>query len=157
MNIILEVAIGLFFVFLLFSLLVSAVNEAVFGHLTHLRSRVLEDSLHAILSKQPKGFSVWASLSRRFRSPPLASTDAFSENLLKHPLVQGLVVGNQRCPNYLPAETFVDAAFGTLLKLGAASSSPPSSGELDKVTITDLAAAVNGLSDDGAGCLESPE
>jgi hypothetical protein len=56
MNIILEVAIGLFFVFLLFSLLISAINEAIFGQLRHLRSRVLEDSLHAILSKKADGF-----------------------------------------------------------------------------------------------------
>jgi hypothetical protein len=47
---ILETAVGLVFVYLLFSLLVSAINEAVLGHLTHLRSRVLENGLKALLS-----------------------------------------------------------------------------------------------------------
>src|ERR1035438_1055971 len=49
---ILETAIGLVFVYLLFSLLISAINEAVLGHLTHLRSRVLENSLKALLSDE---------------------------------------------------------------------------------------------------------
>jgi len=150
MNTVLDVAIGLFFVFLLFSLFVNAINEAIFGHLTHLRSRVLEDSLHAILSKEAKDFPAWAWLRRGFKAPPSSGARVFSEDLLKHPLVQGLVVGRHRCPNYLPAETFVDAPLGTLLNLGTAQASPPGSPEFDRITISDLADAVNQLSDNQA-------
>lgn len=125
MNTILEVAIGLFFAFLLFSLLASAVNEAIFGHLTHLRSRVLEDCLHAILSKQARGFTVWRWLRRGFKAPTRRTAlGSFSEELLEHPLIQGLVVGNCHCPAYLPAETFADALVGTVLNLGTAQGSP---------------------------------
>jgi hypothetical protein len=157
MNMILEVAIGLAFVFLLFSLLVSAINEAIFGHLTHLRSRVLEDSLHAILSKQARGFSLWAwirkglgYIRRGFKPAPSVASNIFSEHLLDHPLVQGLAVTGRRCPSYLPAETFVDATIGTLLGLGTAPSSPPSSPGPITVSISDLSEAVDHLSDEHA-------
>jgi hypothetical protein len=68
MSTILELALGLVFVYLLFSLLVSAVNEAVFGHLTHLRARVLEDSLRAIISDNAKGFSASAWIGNKGRA-----------------------------------------------------------------------------------------
>jgi hypothetical protein len=150
MNAILEVAIGLLFVFLLFSLLVSAVNEAIFGHLTRLRARVLEDSLHALLSRRAKGFSVWAWIRRGFKAPPESGPGVFSEKLLKHPLVQGLVVGKHRCPNYLPAETFVDAALGTLLGLGTSTPNAPGAPVMIQAGISELASAVQNLSDDYA-------
>jgi hypothetical protein len=149
MNTILEIALGLVFVFLLFSLLVSAINEAVFGHLTHLRARVLEDSLYAILSRKAQGFSFLAWLRRGFKPPP-AGPGTFAAAFLQHPLVQGLAVGKSRCPAYLPAKTFVDAALGTLLNLGATQGSPPGALELDKICAADLANAVHQLSDDHA-------
>jgi hypothetical protein len=68
MTTILALALGLVFVYLLFSLLVSAVNEAVFGHLTHLRARVLEDSLRAIISDNAKGFSASALIGNTVRA-----------------------------------------------------------------------------------------
>src|SRR4051812_35771226 len=114
MSDILEVAVGLVFVYLLFSHFVSALNEAIFGHLTHLRSRVLEDSLHSILSGQARGFTAFSSVKRGFRAP-IRKAGSFSEALLAHPLVEGLAVGRQRCPSYLPGQTFVDAVIGTLL------------------------------------------
>ena len=49
---VLEVATGLGFVYLLFSLVVSAVNESVLGHLIHLRCHILEDGLRSLLSNQ---------------------------------------------------------------------------------------------------------
>ncbi|HLX68671.1 MAG TPA: hypothetical protein VKV04_03495 [Verrucomicrobiae bacterium] len=196
MNTILEVAIGLFFVFLLFSLLTSAINEAVFGQLRHLRSRVLEDSLHAILSEEGEGFSIWSDVRRvwiwaikmwrdnppefkpfwpfkwiwkmgcdriskvwnhlfekkalkEFRAVLENDSEKFSKRLLNHPLITGLTVGKERCPHYLPAETFVDAAMGTLLKLSSNStiaSSSPSIG----ITIEQLMEAVDDLKDEKA-------
>lgn len=168
MSTILELALALVFVYLLFSLVVSAVNEAVFGHLTHLRARVLEDSLRAIISDNAKGFSASACLLKvvaRFRkkwktrpspslivSPPTVSArlipseaQSFSEELLKHPLFQGLISGRARFPSYLPAETFADGVIGTLLDLGSASS-PPSVGP-NQITIAHIVDAVDRLDD----------
>lgn len=152
MNAILEVALGLLFVFLLFSLLVSVLNEAIFGHLTHLRARVLEDSLHAILSNKAKGFSVFSWISRLFRLKASESTgtpgltnEMFSKQLLGHPLVQGLAVGRRRCPSYLPAETFADAALGTLL--GAGDQASPPSAQVDEVKISMLSDEISRLPD----------
>jgi hypothetical protein len=150
MNTILEVAIGLFFVFLIFSLLVSAVNEAVFGHLSHLRSRVLENGIHEILSKRASGFSIRACIHRKLQSPPPSNGANFSEQLLKHPLIQGLAVGSQRCPSYIPGETFVDAAVGTLLNLGTEPTAPAASPPSSSATIQELMAAVHQLADDNA-------
>ncbi len=154
MSTILEVAIGLVFVFLLFSLLASAINEAIFGHLTHLRSRVLEDSLHAILSGKSKGFSAFAWVRNGIQSlcsPKNKSggtvVPSFSDSLLKHPLVEGLAVSGRGCPSYLPAETFVDAALGTILKQAAEKSKSSAVLELDKITATELGNALKSLED----------
>ena len=125
---ILETAIGLVFVYLLFSLLVSAINEAVMGHLTHLRSRVLENGLKQLLSDEgskarPAGQwfkTLWAMLSapvRLFmpnRVPNIGGAQNFAEHLLEHPLVKGLAPQGTTCPSYLPANTFADAVVGLL-------------------------------------------
>jgi hypothetical protein len=125
---ILETAIGLVFVYLLFSLLISAINEAVMGHLTHLRSRVLENGLKALLSDEgnkapPAGQwfkTLWAMLSapvRLFmpnRAPNIGGAQNFAEHLLEHPLVKGLAPPGTTCPSYLPANTFADAVVGLL-------------------------------------------
>jgi hypothetical protein len=125
---ILEAAVGLVFVYLLFSLLVSAVNEAILGHMTHLRSRVLEDGLKALLSDEgskapPAGQwfkTLWAILSspvRLFmpkRPPNKGGAQNFAVHLLEHPLVKGLAPQGSSCPSYLPANTFADAVLGLL-------------------------------------------
>jgi len=125
---ILETAVGLVFVYLLFSLLVSAINEAVLGHLTHLRSRVLENGMKALLSDEgskspPAGQwlkTLWAMLASpgRLFIPKKASSSRaaqnFAEHLLEHPLVKGLAPVGCPCPSYLPANTFADAVLGLL-------------------------------------------
>ena len=125
---ILEAAVGLVFVYLLFSLLVSAVNEAILGHMTHLRSRELENGLKALLSDEgskapPAGQwfkTLWAILSspvRLFmpkRAPKKGGAQNFAEHLLEHPLVKGLAPQGSSCPSYLPANTFADAVLGLL-------------------------------------------
>jgi hypothetical protein len=168
MTTILQAAIGLIFVFLLFSLLVSAINEAVFGHLTKLRSRVLEDSLHAILSNKAKGFSLWAVSKRwlgslvdfvrglpammKAKDPaankpgkPSQIQGAFSDQLMDHPLVRGLRIGRRRCPSYLPAEIFADAVVGILAKTTGNASPGPGAG--DKSDFTDVTLSLSGLDD----------
>ena len=126
---ILETAIGLVFVYLLFSLLVSAINEAVMGHLTHLRSRVLEEGLKALLSDAgskapPAGQwfkTLWALVSAPARlfmqkkAVKKGGPENFAEHLLEHPLVKGLAPQGTTCPSYLPANTFADAVVGMLV------------------------------------------
>ena len=125
---ILETAIGLVFVYLLFSLLVSAINEAVLGHMTHLRSRVLENGLKSLLSdegsKSPpvrEWFktlgAILASPVRLFfpkKAPITGGAQNFAQHLLEHPLVKGLTPEGCTCPSYLPANTFADAVLGML-------------------------------------------
>jgi hypothetical protein len=54
---ILEMAAGLALVYLLLSLLVSAINEVIIGHLAHMRSTVLEDQLNQAISLKKKELS----------------------------------------------------------------------------------------------------
>lgn len=126
---VLEVATGLVFVYLLFSLLVSAVNEAVLGHLVHLRCHVLEDSLKALLSNQGSKAApiveflrtfgrIFASVGRIFmksRSAPPSASNSVADRLMQHPMVTGLAVGTSKCPSYLPANAFANAMIGILL------------------------------------------
>jgi len=126
---ILEAATGLAFVYLLFSLFASAINEALLGHLVHLRARVLEDSLKSLLSNKGSKSSpivevcrtIWAmvtSLGRLFttkKRPFNPAPQGFADQLLEHPLIKGLATEGQACPAYLSASTFADAALGTLV------------------------------------------
>jgi hypothetical protein len=194
MNTLLEVVTGVFFLFLLFSLIVSAINEAVLGHLCNLRSRVLEDSVHALLSSSPGRYSALAQIKAVLSwfatpgkwmislldwllpglesSPPkkwigwiaklrgqissfnqrltagLPPRGGFSDALINHPVVQGLTVGNQRCPSYLPPQIFVDAVFGTLLGSDSGQGSPPSPDGQDR--IMELKDKISQHSDDWA-------
>ena len=126
---VLEVATGSVFVYLLFSLLVSAVNEAVLGHLVHLRCHVLEDSLKALLSGQGSKAApivqllqtlgrILTSVGRAFmkgRSASPSASNTVADRLLQHPMVTGLAVGTSKCPNYLPSNAFAHAMIGILL------------------------------------------
>src|ERR1043165_7372053 len=126
---ILEVAAGLVFVYLLFSLLVSAVNEAILGHLIHLRCHVLEEGLKSLLSNQGSNSAplreIGNTLGRILFSPlrfftasqcrPAAQTQTLAEQVMQHPLVEGLTMGGRKCPNYLPSNTFASAVLDCLL------------------------------------------
>lgn len=83
---ILDVLIGLFLVFFLFSLLCSGVNELILGHLKRLRATMLEAGIRKLLG-----------------DPKIA--DAF----FSHPLITGLSPQDGRNPSYIPPNTFVDA------------------------------------------------
>ena len=151
---ILETAIGLVFVYLLFSLLISAINEAVLGHLTHLRSRVLENSLKALLSDEgsktpPAGQwfktlgAILASPVRLFipkKAPVIGGAQNFAEHLLEHPLVKGLAPQGSTCPSYLPAYTFADAVVGLLAAPAPALlvNPPPAVGAPSPVSFQDV-------------------
>ncbi|SPE55150.1 exported hypothetical protein [Verrucomicrobia bacterium] len=177
---ILEAATGLAFVYLLFSLFASAINEALLGHLVHLRARVLEDSLKSLLSntgsKSPPivemGRTIWAmvsSLGRLFtpkKRPSDPAPQGFAQRLLEHPLVKGLITDRQACPTYLPASTFADAALATLAEpvpspsgvvAQAAEAGPTAatavatgSGAFQSLSLATVASGVDKLADDHA-------
>src|SRR5213080_1308741 len=87
---VIDAAIGLFLVFFLFSLLYSAINELIIGHLASLRARPLEDAIKRMLLDT-----------------------AIVDDLFKHPLIRGLCRSDSAKPSYISAATFVD----TLLAL----------------------------------------
>src|SRR6266567_446473 len=148
---VLEVAAGLVFVYLLFSLLVSAVNEAILGHLIHLRCHVLEDGLRALLSNQGSksspltevGRTLYSILSASWRffktnAPTPAASPNLAERVMNHPLVTGLTMGGRKCPNYLPSNTFANAVVGTLLENSNQAKAP---------NVENLAAGIRNLND----------
>jgi hypothetical protein len=131
---ILEVAMGLVFIYLLFSLLVSGINEAVLGHLIHLRSKVLEDGLRGLLSDDARTpwtlvnilRAIWklalalkSMLAKKAPAAVPAVAPAlpakFVDIIISHPLIKGLATCGLKCPHYLPAGTFSSAALGILL------------------------------------------
>lgn len=161
MTIILEVAVGLAFVYLLFSLLASAINEAVLGHLAQLRARVLEESLRALLSNEQSRSSllhilktigaIFGRITTFFWQPktPLSlKAGNFAESVLSHPLVRGLTSNGRSCPSYLPAETFADAVVGSLVEFSKRSSAAGQAARTFKdLSADDLVAGLNQLND----------
>lgn len=85
----LETAIGLTLVFLLGGLACSALNELLLGALANKRADLLLEGLRRLL-----GDTAW------------------SDDLLKHPLIEGLKAGPQNRLTYVPARTFVDSLLG---------------------------------------------
>jgi hypothetical protein len=88
---ILDVALGLVFVYFLLSVIASQINEIVAGKL-QWRSKGLEGSIRQLLS-----------------NPNLAN------DVLKHPLIQGLA---SKAPSYIPPNTFALAVFDTIVPGG---------------------------------------
>jgi hypothetical protein len=106
---ILEVAIGIVFVYLLLSLICSTANELV-ARMSALRSGTLEAGIHNLLSgKTPSGQEL---------------TDIFYE----HPLIKGLykqgwfdkLVGRKGKPSYIPSSTFALTLFDIFAPTDAA-------------------------------------
>src|SRR5438046_2699117 len=75
---VIDAAIGLFLVYFLFSLLCSATNELIIGHLASLRARTLEDAIKRMLID--------------------AGT---AEDFFKHPLIRGLCKNDSAKPSYI--------------------------------------------------------
>jgi hypothetical protein len=94
----LDVVIGLFFIYLLLSLVCSAINEAI-ARMFSLRARTLENGLGQLLGS------------------------ALATGVLNHPLIQGISnnsigrgKGQQRLrPSYIPAQLFSQALLDVLL------------------------------------------
>src|SRR4051812_39062997 len=79
---ILDVAIGMIFVYLLLSLICSAVNEMIEAQMKN-RARDLEKGIRNLL------------------------TDTnLADKLYEHPLIKGLYIDKKGKPSYIPARTF---------------------------------------------------
>src|SRR5437867_8827837 len=87
---VIDAAIALFLVYFLFSLLCSAINELIIGHLASLRASTLEDAIKRMLLDT-----------------------ATAGEFYQHPLIRGLCKNDSAKPSYISATTFVD----TLLAL----------------------------------------
>jgi len=107
---ILEVAIGLVFVYFLLSLLCSTINEQVIARFFALRAKTLEEGLNNML-------------------PGPQGSDLVNK-LYKHPLIKGLsqnaASNDPRKPSYIPADTFAHALMDVVRAPGAENTpSPP--------------------------------
>lgn len=98
---VLDVAIGLVFVYLLLAILCTSANELL-SAVMKSRGKLLREGIEQLLSNQPT---------------PGAKTnaDAFVEEFYKHSLIRALIRGN-RHPAYLPSRTFATVVIDTLTK-----------------------------------------
>src|SRR5437870_3209492 len=92
---ILDVAIGLIFIFLMLSLMVTAFNELVAAWLKR-RSKTL-----------------WTGVVR------LLGDEGFAKSLYAHPLISSLSQSSSGKPSYIPSRTFVLAMLDALTEKGA--------------------------------------
>jgi hypothetical protein len=89
---ILDVAIGLVFVYMLLSLLCSTINEQVIARIFSLRAKTLRTGIQNMLADQD---------------------GSLTQQIYENPLIQGLsqysVTGNPRDPSYIPSNIFAEA------------------------------------------------
>jgi hypothetical protein len=103
---VLEVAIGLAFFFLMFSVISSSVKESIAGFFS-MRSKGLETEICNLL-KDPEGSGV-------------------AQQVFKYPLITDLVKpGTDRIPSYIKSKTFAQALIYTI--------APPADGQLQSMT-----------------------
>jgi hypothetical protein len=134
---ILDVAIGMVFLYLLLSLLCSAVNEMIEAWLKN-RSNDLEHGVFRLLadsnSQLPTYWqNVWDRLRGTFhlREKPAAvhqPTPGLASRLYGHGLVRCLYPDNHNLPAYIPAGTFALALMDLLAPVFGASGATQSSG-----------------------------
>ncbi len=115
---VIDAAIGLFLVFFLFSLLCSAINELIIGHLASLRASTLEDAIKRMLID--------------------TST---AGDFFKHPLIRGLCKNDSAKPSYISAATFVDTLLA-LVESKAKAAKPTPTGAPPGDAVPAAAAAV---------------
>jgi len=118
---VLDVAIGLVFVYLLLAIIASAVNEW-FSRLLGMRAKMLEQGIKQLLDAQPTAANPQGS-------------NSFLDLFYKHPLMSGMCHHTNQ-PSYLPARTFATIVMDlvTIDKQGA-------------ITFEDLQNGIKGLPD----------
>lgn len=122
---VLDVAVGLIFVYLLLAIICTSLNEWIAGFLG-LRAKTLELGIRQLLDKQPR--------PAKPGDPATAATDKdwLIAEFYKHPLVTGMKKGDQH-PSYIPARTFAT----TLMDIV--------SGPEAQLTFASLQAGINNL------------
>src|SRR3954462_8044722 len=94
----LDLLIGLSFIYLLLSLLCSAIQEAIAG-IFKLRAKNLEKGLHNMLAGETDGSNI--------------GDDALSKRIWTNPLIQSLFKGDRK-PSYIAPRTFALALPDTI-------------------------------------------
>lgn len=95
---VLEVAIGVIFVYLSLSLVCTAANELI-ASLTTWRASNLEHGIRNLLN--------------------LKSTDELLKGIYNHPLIQSLYRDSKRLPSYIPSRTFALALMDMIVPAGS--------------------------------------
>jgi hypothetical protein len=121
---VLDIMIGLFFIYLMLSILCSSINELL-ARIFDMRATTLADGIKKLLADTAIG----AQLPEKF---------------YQHPLIQTLAQGKDK-PSYIPAKNFALALLDTLEEISAAKTGATPSPE--KKTIDDLRATIAGLPD----------
>jgi len=136
---ILDVAIGLIFVFLVMSLIITAVSELIASWLKW-RATNLEEGIRKLLQPSSKGGTVAGDLT---------------EKLYAHPLVNSLSKPGGK-PSYIPSRTFVVSLLDVLAKLNneAPKAKEDLKGFIDQIPNEDLKRALNTLSEEAGHDLE---
>jgi hypothetical protein len=117
---VLDVAVGLVFVYLLLAIMCTSLNEWISGVL-NLRGRNLAMAIRQLLDRQPTS-----------RNP---QPDSLIEAFYNHPLISGMMKSSQH-PSYIPARTFAS----TLMDL-------VTQDKQGSFKIEDIQAGINGLPD----------
>lgn len=122
---VLDVAIGLVFVYLLLAILCTAANEWL-AAVTKTRAKFLKKGLIQLLDKQPIG-----------KDP---SPEAFVNEFYRHPLITGMMKDEDKHPAYLSARTFATVVTDlvTAHSPSIASDTPEKAGESSDKAIADL-------------------
>lgn len=117
-SLILEIAISLFFIYLLLSLICSALNEWIAGYLFRLRSKTLRDGIENLLSDPVLANLLKVSnVADKFYDHPLIDRLGRQETSLSRlaSLIEPLGRQGAGLPSYIPGRDFARAALDLLL------------------------------------------
>src|SRR5262249_15532844 len=121
---VLDVAIGLVFVYLLLSIICTTINEWILGALK-VRSKTLEQGIKQLLDNQP------APALQKAEQTAASFVSAF----YKHPVITGMMRDSSH-PSYLSARSFTTAVMDIV-----------TAGKLGSITFQDFEAGVKSLPD----------
>ena len=117
---VLEVVIGVVVVYLLLSMMSSAIMEIISARLK-LRSRDLEDGIRSLFNAAPHKrndnflkITAWLFTGKTKYGLPIVTQDA-AGNFFEHPLIQGLAPPGIRLPSYIPSRIFAAALFDVIV------------------------------------------
>ena len=114
-SVVLDVVIGLVFIYLLYSLLATTVQEIIASHFA-FRSKILERAVFRMLEDENKFTSRFKSVIYLFKkSGNGGKENSISYEFYEHPLIKFLGEGNNHSkPAYINKETFSKVIFDLL-------------------------------------------